>query len=189
MKIYTKNGDGGYSSMPGVNEKIIPKNDPRMIFLGEMDELNAHVGHLKCLVACDDKVSSSLRRIQNVLFDISAAVAHPSKVDAENMLDFVDGETGWLETEIDTMTSMLSPLTFFILPGNADLASSYAHIVRTVCRRAERAMVSLHEPPHQLTRYINRLSDYMFTLARFLSDHQEEDKYQHWKRRFTQSGI
>ena len=183
MKIYTKNGDGGYSSVGGSTQKIL-KNDARMVFLGEVDELNASIGYLKCLLLDHDETTpSSLRRIQNVLFDVAAAVAYPSKVGDEKVLGFVDGETEWLESEIDRMTSELPPLTAFILPGNSSVCASYAHVVRTVCRRAERSVVSLGDSPKPLTRYVNRLSDYLFTLARHLSNDLEEDRYRHWVKR------
>ena len=176
MKIYTKKGDEGYTTIgEGGREKVL-KDDERIRFLGDIDELNAHIGYVKSMMT-----QSELRRIQNVLFDIAAAVAYPSKVGNEKVLTFIDEETEWLEKEINQITELLPPLTKFLLPGDANQACSYMHIVRTVCRRTERSLVAT-SPPVPIIRYINRLSDYFFTLSRQLSSNKE-DHYVKWTER------
>jgi len=165
MKIYTKKGDSGNTSLIG--GKSIPKNNIRIEAYGGVDELNAWIGILADLI---DEESSILylRFIQHQLFVVGSKLATPlnsSFKPPELSVDLIQN----LESEIDKMDEFLSPLTNFILPGG-NIIVSYCHLARVVCRRVERIIVSLSEieaiDAHILA-FINRLSDYLFTLARF----------------------
>jgi len=163
MKIYTKTGDAGTTSLVGGTR--VSKAHPRVMTYGDLDELISLLGLLRCETAEEDL---PLRRIQIHLMNASAHLANDGRSTKLKPLD--EGETAFLEEEIDRMTALLPPQTAFILPG-APHASSLAHVARTVCRRAERSAVLIEEKTDQdkaAIRYVNRLSDYLFTLARFL---------------------
>ena len=163
MKIYTKTGDAGTTSLVGGTR--VSKAHPRVMTYGDLDELISLLGLLRCETAEEDL---PLRRIQIHLMNASAHLANDGRSTKLKPLD--EGETAFLEEEIDRMTALLPPQTAFILPG-APHASSLAHVARTVCRRAERSAVLIEEKTDQdkaAIRYVNRLSDYLFTLARCL---------------------
>lgn len=163
MKIYTKTGDAGTTSLVGGTR--VSKAHPRVMTYGDLDELISLLGLLRCEAAEEDL---PLRRIQIHLMNASAHLANDGRSTKLKPLD--EGETAFLEEEIDRMTALLPPQTAFILPG-APHASSLAHVARTVCRRAERSAVLIEEKTDQdkaAIRYVNRLSDYLFTLARYL---------------------
>ena len=163
MKIYTKTGDAGTTSLVGGTR--VSKAHPRVMTYGDLDELISLLGVLRCETAEEDL---PLRRIQIHLMNASAHLANDGRSTKLKPLD--EGETAFLEEEIDRMTALLPPQTAFILPG-APHASSLAHVARTVCRRAERSAVLIEEKTDQdkaAIRYVNRLSDYLFTLARYL---------------------
>ncbi|MBS1961407.1 MAG: cob(I)yrinic acid a,c-diamide adenosyltransferase [Bdellovibrionales bacterium] len=157
MKIYTKKGDQGETGLFGGDR--VPKDHLRIRAYGTLDELNAALG----LVTGDARV----RRIQGELFQLGAELATPrGKTASVALVDLA--EVRALETEIDAMEKLLSPLTHFILPGGTP-AASYLHVARTICRRAEREIVILHraEPLRPVVlEYVNRLSDYLFVAAR-----------------------
>lgn len=181
MKIYTRKGDKGKTSLFGGGEYL--KDDIRIEAYGTIDELNSFMGALiDSLPPSIDK--SSLQEIQNQLFSISANLATASE--AQLPMDTVeDIDIQRVEVYIDEMSGSLEPLKYFLLPGGHPVISN-AHICRTVCRRAERRLVSLdaQEPIRDpnLLAYINRISDFFFAFARFTANmlHVEEV---HWKGR------
>lgn len=164
-KIYTKSGDGGDTGL-GDGTRV-PKDSPRVAAYGEVDELNSTIGLV--LATCPDApAADELRSIQNDLFDVGGDLCFP----------IVEGETGGLrvtaeqaerlERLIDRWNEPLEPLRSFVLPGGS-AASAWLHLARTVCRRAERAVVSLGHAEKvnpQVVIYLNRLSDLLFVLAR-----------------------
>ena len=170
MKIYTKTGDKGQTSLIG--GRRISKDDVRLEAYGTVDELNSWVGCLVAeLPAGHDK--TFLTRVQHVLFDLGSTLALDTESDdAERYgIDFHPSHTATLEAEIDRLSESLPPLRSFVLPGGTRQAA-LCHLCRTVCRRAERrmyAMKTLHEVPDEVLAYVNRLSDYFFVLARGLN--------------------
>lgn len=166
VKIYTKTGDSGKTALFG--GKRVPKHDIRIEAYGTVDELNAHIGHLYDLVS-DEAIRSVLLKIQNQLFNLGALLAADPEREFK-MPQITEGHCSMLEHAIDRMDTSLEPLKHFILPsGNKD--ASFCHIVRTTCRRAERRVVALaseEEVDPILIKFLNRLSDYFFVLARYL---------------------
>ncbi|MCR5710257.1 MAG: cob(I)yrinic acid a,c-diamide adenosyltransferase [Bacteroidales bacterium] len=172
MKIYTKTGDAGTTSLVGGTR--VSKAHPRVMTYGDLDELISCIGLLRCEVASLELPGGAapeelpLRRIQIHLMNVSAHLANDGRSTKLKPLD--EGETAFLEQEIDRMTALLPPQTAFVLPGEPH-ASSLAHVARTICRRAERSAVQIEDKTEQDTlalKYVNRLSDYLFTLARYL---------------------
>ena len=169
MKIYTKTGDAGTTSLVGGTR--VSKAHPRVMTYGDLDELISWLGLIRCETAGREL---PLRRIQIHLMNVSAHLANDGRSFKLKPLD--EGETAWLESEIDRMTEALPPQTAFVLPGEPH-AASMTHIARTVCRRAERSAVQIAEKTEQdvlAIRYVNRLSDYLFTLARYLCDGHDD---------------
>jgi cob(I)alamin adenosyltransferase len=165
MKIYTKKGDLGKTSLIG--GKPISKNNIRIEAYGGVDELNSIIGLLADMMK-DDSYVPFLRHIQNNLFVIGSKLATPMN-SSFNAPDLSHDLIKNLEKEIDKMDADLQPLTNFILPGGHVLVS-YCHLARVVCRRVERNIVSLSEIEQvdpQILTFINRFSDFLFTLARF----------------------
>ncbi len=168
MKIYTKKGDDGETGLFG-NIRVA-KDDLRLHSYGTLDELNACLGLVLCEVDLPGELRKDLVRIQGELFQMGAELATPrGKTIGIRLISAVETET--LEREIDEMDLSLAPLKSFILPGGSR-CSSLMHLARTVSRRAEREVTSLHraEPQRpELMRYMNRLSDYLFIAARFVN--------------------
>lgn len=168
-KIYTKSGDKGQTSL--FSGTRLPKHHIRIESYGSVDELNAHLGLLRDHLD-QEETRIRLLDIQHLLFVVGSQLAggpEPSPF----IPPFPDGAVETLEQEMDRMTAGLPPLRHFILPGG-HIAVSQCHVARTVCRRAERMVVALAEQepvPPILIQYLNRLSDYLFVLARFLSAH------------------
>ena len=172
MKIYTKGGDKGTTSLVG--GKRVPKNHPRVEAYGDLDELISFIG---IIISDTDipQVKGDLRRIQEDLMLISAHFA--SDGSSKSLKEVGEESIGFLEKGIDDMTAQLPPQTAFILPGGPRV-SSECHVARTICRRAERHSLVIgtggddnEEISEQVKiglRYLNRLSDWLFTLARFL---------------------
>lgn len=166
-KIYTKAGDGGETSLLG--GKKVYKHHSRVEAYGTVDELNAFLGLLSDSVS-DISISKFIRQNQNILFNIGASLAS----DPEKAFDLPGvhlQHISDLEAAIDEMDGQLPALKNFILPGGHPIVS-YGHLARCVCRRAERQVValSLHEKVDALIiQYLNRLSDYLFVLSRYLS--------------------
>jgi len=165
-KIYTKTGDKGQTSLFG--GKRLAKNDVRIEAYGTIDELNASVGYLYELLD-DPGIKEVLFNVQNKLFNIGSKLAvDPSKDFEMPMVD--ESDVAILESEIDKMDETMPILKSFILPSGHP-HGAYAHVVRTICRRAERRVVALSqgsEVEPLIIAYLNRLSDYFFTLARYL---------------------
>ncbi len=164
MKIYTKKGDKGKTSIIG-GERV-DKDDLRVESYGNVDELNSVLG---LLTSMTDVHKDKLQLIQSTLFEIGSELA---SVEYRNVVKTEDVEE--LEKWIDEMSLKLIPLRSFILPGGSQ-ASSVAHIARTVARRTERSVVRLMkttEIPEEIVAYVNRLSDYLFVLARFINQSQ-----------------
>ena len=168
MKIYTKGGDQGETGLLGGVR--VPKDDLRIQTYGTLDELNAVLGVVLADSSLPTDVRTRLLRVQGELFQLGAELATPrNKKTSASLLDASHVQT--LETEIDAMEDSLSPLRTFILPGGV-LASAQIHLARTVSRRAERQLITLHraEPCRSVSlQYLNRLSDYFFVTARFVN--------------------
>lgn len=164
MRIYTKTGDKGETGLVGGDR--IPKNSERIEAIGAVDELNAYLG--VCLTKCTDpEIRDRLIRVQCHLFDVGAELACPPEGKYQ-LTSIGDVDILQLELEIDTMDGELEPLKNFILPGGSPLAADL-HFGRTLCRRAERRILGLHRlnsVRNELIMYVNRLSDWMFCLAR-----------------------
>lgn len=173
VKVYTKTGDRGTSSL--YNGSVRSKTDPYFEALGSVDELQSHVGllYFKMRLMQDDEllldVAELLQTVQTRLMDICTSIATPSGSRFE-ITRFQFHETE-LETMIDQLTAPLPPLKNFILPGGSETAA-LAHICRSVCRRAERHVLVIPNPDPPAVIYLNRLSDFFFTLARWLNFHQ-----------------
>ena len=165
MKIYTRSGDTGETAL--FDNSRVSKADPRVDAYGEVDELNAWLGLVRSGVV-DPDIAESLVRIQRDLFAVGAQLADPSDRLADRVTKafITDADVARLEALIDHHEQELPALTRFILPGGAVTGASL-HVARTVCRRAERRIVALVPPPDPLiVRYMNRLSDLLFVLAR-----------------------
>jgi cob(I)alamin adenosyltransferase len=164
-KIYTKGGDHGETSLLGGTR--VPKSHERVEAYGNIDELNSFIGLL-----LDQQMKEHYREVlvsvQENLFVAEAWVATDPEKPVSGLPQLTEDQITLLEQEIDTMTSEMPPLSSFILPGGHPVVS-YCHIARTVCRRAERAVIRLNQkqPVDEIIiRYLNRLSDYLFVLAR-----------------------
>ncbi|HMP99190.1 MAG TPA: cob(I)yrinic acid a,c-diamide adenosyltransferase [Cyclobacteriaceae bacterium] len=168
MKIYTKTGDSGTTSLFGGTR--LSKANMRIETYGTVDELNAHLGLLRDQEV-NQKRQALLISIQENLFTIGAMLAAEPGNNKIKIPNITEAHIQQLESAIDEMDSQLSPMRNFVLPGGHQ-AVSIAHICRTVCRRAERLCVALHEAEgvHELViKYLNRLSDYLFVLSRMIS--------------------
>lgn len=168
-RIYTRGGDKGQTSL--VDGKRVPKHGARVAAYGAVDEANAVVG-LARLHATED-VDLMLGLIQNDLFDVGADLATPhTGRKAKGALRVVTAQTARLEREIDALNAQLQPLKSFVLPGGTPLAAAL-HLARTVVRRAERAVTALAAKERinpEALKYLNRLSDHLFVLARHTND-------------------
>ena len=170
-KIYTRTGDGGDTSL--VDGRRVAKHSRRPADFGEVDEANSVIG-LARLHTSDD-ADEMLGRIQNDLFDLGADLATPEG--DSPALRITGDQVTRLETEIDDMNSSLEPLKSFILPGGTE-AAAWLHLARTVVRRAERRMTELATEEvvnDTAMKYVNRLSDHLFVLARILNDGGKTD--------------
>lgn len=174
-KIYTRGGDKGQTSLAG--GKRVSKDCARVASYGSVDETNSIIGLARLHTSGD--IDAMLSRIQNDLFDVGADLATPGEdfEPGEMTLRAVEAQVERLEREIDTINADLAPLTSFILPGGTP-ASAFLHQARTVCRRAERDAISAaaEEPINPIAiKYLNRLSDHLFVLARHLNDNGAND--------------
>ncbi|MFT6192953.1 MAG: cob(I)alamin adenosyltransferase [Polaribacter sp.] len=175
MKIYTKTGDNGTTALFGGTR--VKKYNSRIESYGTVDELNSYIGLIKDQ-EISDEAKASLLKIQNELFTLGAMLATPPEKETLkngkerlNIPKIDDTSILFLENEIDKMDAVLPQMTHFVLPGGHQ-AVSFCHIARCVCRRAERLSVELNdeEPLNEnILKYLNRLSDYLFVLARKLS--------------------
>lgn len=166
MKIYTRTGDNGETSLFAGGR--VPKDHIRVEAYGTVDELNSILG-LARTYAISEKIDAWLDAVQNDLFRVGADLATPLDAKADWIVRVEGDEVDILEAAIDEMDKTLKPLKTFILPGGSPAAATL-HMARTVCRRAERMCVKLsHEADinEKLICYLNRLSDFLFTLARY----------------------
>jgi cob(I)alamin adenosyltransferase len=187
-RVYTRTGDSGETGLVG--GKRVPKDAPRIEAYGTIDELNAVVGLAR--VFNEERLGEGedhrwldevLRRIQNQLFDLGSELATPDEAAYEGMYRVGEGEVRKLEGLIDRCQTDLAPLRSFVLPGGGRIGA-HLHQARTVCRRAERGILRLSraEPvsPWPL-RYVNRLSDLLFVLSRWVAKRLGEQEYL-WER-------
>jgi len=182
MKVYTKTGDTGTTALFGGTR--VPKHHIRIESYGTVDELNSHIGLIR-----DQDINqfykNVLIEVQDRLFTVGAILATPPENEILkngqprlNINRISDSDILFLENEIDTMDTSLPQMTHFVLPGGHTTVS-YCHIARCVCRRAERLVVHLHElepTDEEVIKYLNRLSDYLFVLARKLSFELEAEE-------------
>ena len=173
-RIYTRGGDKGETSL-GTGRRV-PKHDLRVAAFGTVDEANSVIGMARLHTTGD--ADAMLDRIQNDLFDLGADLCTPEGEERRaEALRIVESQVERLEQEIDAMNAELAPLRSFVLPGGSP-AAAHLHLARTVVRRAERLMTELaaHEPVNDAAlRYVNRLSDHLFVLARRLNDQGARD--------------
>jgi cob(I)alamin adenosyltransferase len=171
-RIYTRTGDDGTTGLVDGSRRA--KHDARMEVIGSVDEANSLIGFAVASPDGSGPHEAALVRIQNDLFDLGADLATPGDdfTPSEMVLRVIPSQIEWLERQIDALTEALTPLTSFILPGGTE-AAARVHLARATVRRAERAATALaaHEPVNPAAlAYLNRLSDYLFVLARALND-------------------
>lgn len=169
-KIYTRTGDDGYTSL---RDSRLSKDDLLVEALGTVDELNASIGSILVCPIKDSKLTKCLTKIQNDLFDLGGEMHVPQRI------AITPEKISQLENDLDEWNATLPTLKEFILPrGNQ--ASVACHVARTVCRRAERAMVRLHRQIPleniEMLRYLNRLSDLLFVMSRILAKETGEQE-------------
>ncbi len=174
-RIYTKGGDKGKTSL-GDGKRVV-KHDARVAAYGTVDEANATIGLAR--LYCEGEVDAMLGRIQNDLFDLGADLCRPESEQAGDPppLRVTGGQVERLEGEIDRINAELAPLKSFVLPGGS-AAAAHLHLARTVARRAEReiTLLAADAPVNpEVVRYVNRLSDLLFVLARHVNDGGAED--------------
>jgi cob(I)alamin adenosyltransferase len=162
-RIYTRLGDGGETHLGDMSR--VPKTHPRIEAYGTVDELNSWIGVVLTVEHLPDDYAAWLRRIQNDLFDVGADISAPEDPERER-LRVLPEQTAWLEERCDEVNATLAPLKSFVLPGGTP-AAAQLHVARTVCRRAERLAIACGEQVNaEVVRYLNRLSDLLFILAR-----------------------
>ena len=178
-KIYTRTGDDGSTAL-GSGERR-KKYDPRVAAYGTIDEANAAIGVARLHTSPDVELDAALARIQNDLFDVGADLCTPGKGKgpAGARLTVTDKQVEWLEAEIDRFNAALQPLRSFVLPGGS-AASAHLHLVRTICRRAERLIAELKDKPDEsvsseVLKYVNRLSDFLFVASRYANNRGSGD--------------
>ena len=183
MKIYTKTGDKGTTSLIGGTK--VPKSHLRIEAYGTVDELNSYIGLCKDLLS-DVHGKKTLQEVQDRLFTIGSSLAcDPVKEPKMKIPDLKEADIELLEKEMDTMNDLLPDMKNFILPGGHSTLS-HLHIARCICRRAERCCVRLKlesgEAEETIIKYLNRLSDYLFVLSRY-TGHQMNIEEIPWKAR------
>jgi cob(I)alamin adenosyltransferase len=162
-KIYTRLGDGGETHLGDMSR--VPKTHPRIEAYGDVDELNSHIGVLLNTPGLPDRYVPWLRRVQNDLFDVGADLSVPESEGTRERLRVREEQTAWLEERCDEENAALPKLRSFLLPGGTPGAAQL-HVCRTVCRRAERRALLVEGANPEVVRYLNRLSDLLFILAR-----------------------
>ena len=163
-KIYTKTGDRGDTAL-GNGERVL-KDSLRVSAYGNVDELNASIGVITLYATSDLK--RKLKNIQNDLFDLGADLCVPVSETNNKRLRVTSNQIETIEAEIDEMNNILEPLNSFVLPGGCE-AATFLHLARTICRRAERSVVSLRSEEDindNTLVYLNRLSDWLFVASR-----------------------
>ena len=167
-RIYTRLGDGGETHLGDMSR--VAKTHPRIEAYGTVDELNSQIGVLQSVTGLPSQYADWLVRIQNDLFDVGADISVPEAAGGSESkrerLRVIPEQTAWLEERCDEVNATLAPLKSFVLPGGTP-AAAHLHVCRTVCRRAERAAIACGaEINAETVRYLNRLSDLLFILAR-----------------------
>jgi len=179
MKIYTKGGDKGYTSLWG--GKRVSKSSLRIETYGTIDELNVYIGLIRDVLS-DDKMEALLVEIQQQLFTFGAHLAADPDKKGLKLPKINQDHIKLLEKTIDEMEKELSPLVNFILPGG-HVYVSYCHLGRVICRRAERITIALNKEegvnPH-IVKYLNRLSDFLFVLSRLVAKKNDAEELP-WK--------
>lgn len=176
MKIYTRTGDSGTTSLLG--NRRVRKDDPRVEAYGSVDELSAFIGLARS--SWDDSpLSEELHQVQTDLFEMGSQLA--SVEDNRSFEAVAEERVTALERSIDRMEESLEPLRYFIFPGGS-IPAAHLHLARTVCRRAERQVIAIEEAERHSAaiRYLNRLSDYLFVAARY-ANHQMGVEDKKWK--------
>ena len=179
MKIYTKTGDAGTTSLFG--GKRVSKADLRIDTYGTVDELNSYLGLLRDQEV-NQKRKDILVEIQDRLFTIGSILATEAGNTKVKIPALAESDIIYLEAEMDKMDEALPPMRFFVLPGGHP-SVSFGHVARTVCRRAERLIIALHEQEAVeplVIKYLNRLSDYLFVLCRMMA-HELKIEETPWK--------
>jgi cob(I)alamin adenosyltransferase len=162
-RIYTRLGDSGETHLGDMSR--VPKTHPRIEAYGTVDELNSQIGVALTVEGLPAEYAEWLKRVQNDLFDLGADIAVPEDPERERLRMSAE-QTEWLEQRCDEVNATLAPLKSFVLPGGSATAAQL-HVCRTVCRRAERAAIGCGDELNaEVVRYLNRLSDLLFILAR-----------------------
>jgi cob(I)alamin adenosyltransferase len=169
-RVVTKGGDTGETSL-GDGTRV-SKADPRIEAMGAVDEANASVGVLRLHTRTRPREDAMLARVQNDLFDVGADLCVPGT--GGDRLRLTDAAVTRLEAEVEAMNAALPALQSFILPGGTD-AAAFAHMARVAARRAERTVVVVDDVNPVVRRYLNRLSDHLFVLARVLNENAAAD--------------
>jgi cob(I)alamin adenosyltransferase len=181
MKIYTKTGDRGTTSLFG--GKRVSKSDLRIDTYGTVDELNSFIGLVRDQEV-NQKRKDTLLEIQDRLFTIGSILATEPGNTKVKIPSLSESDIVFLEKEIDVMDAELPPMKFFVLPGG-NQSVSFCHLARTVCRRSERLIIALQQAEgvdELVIKYINRLSDYLFVLSRMMA-HELQIEESPWKPR------
>ena len=178
MKIYTKKGDSGYTLL--IDGKIVYKHNLSVAAYGTIDELNSFLGLLKDYMD-DEKIKDVLNTIQLKLFSIGSILASGENQNISEKVKIEKKDVEYIELEIDRLNEYLPELKNFIIPGGHKI-SSYSHVCRSICRRAERKISELNENSSvdpNILAYVNRLSDFFFVLSRFLK-HSDNVSESYW---------
>ncbi|MEA2308607.1 MAG: cob(I)alamin adenosyltransferase [Thermoleophilaceae bacterium] len=168
-RIYTRLGDDGETHLGDMSR--VPKTHARIEAYGTVDELNSQLGLLMAGDTLPAEFRPWIERVQNDLFDIGADLSVPPDGERER-LRIAESQTAWLEERCDEVNERLEPLRSFLLPGGSP-AGAQLHVCRTVCRRAERRALEVDDVSPEVVRYLNRLSDLLFILARAASSGEE----------------
>ena len=170
-KIYTRTGDTGMTSLVG--GRRVKKSDVKVEAYGSVDTLNSYIGLLyaDCRVKMPQEILTTLRLVSNKLFNLGAYLAS-DHTQGDTPRGLTDDDVAVLEHDIDSMDAFVPPLNTFVLPGGAH-AACHAHVARSLCREAERRIIALSETgdyiAHVALNFVNRLSDYLFMLARYIN--------------------
>lgn len=171
-RIYTRTGDAGETHLGDMSR--VPKTHPRIEAYGDIDELNSQLGVVLTLDDLPERFGPWLRQIQNDLFDLGAdlSVPHDTEHARKDRLRATPEQVTWLEQRCDEVNAELQPLRSFLLPGGSP-AAAHLHVARTIARRSERRALLVEEANPEVVRYLNRLSDLLFILARAANSGEE----------------
>jgi cob(I)alamin adenosyltransferase len=183
-RIYTKLGDAGETHLGDMSR--VSKLHPRVEAYGTIDELNANVGFALLAENMPSQIAELLRRVQNDLLDLGADLCVPpaggqtgKQAAQRERLRITPDYVQWLEQALDEVNEKLPPLHSFVIPGGSD-AAGRLHLCRTVCRRAERRALAVEDANPEALRYLNRLSDLLFVLARAANEQQDAKSEPLW---------